>query len=134
MPFGSTTTRGNRAGLLRTQVGEYVDAAFLNAPNHSSTRRSSFLRASASMTSTSEKSNVPSTGSLSAQLTGESTTLRADAPDVRERVRDRFRRGRRRVEHLPADEERRFSVAAQHEGRLGREGPRACGGIHLSLR
>src|SRR4051794_28519462 len=75
MPFGSTTTRGNRCGLLRTQVGEYVDAAFLNAPNHSSTRRRSFLRASASMTSTSEKSNVPSAGSLSAQLTGESTTF-----------------------------------------------------------
>ena len=75
MPFGSTTTRGNRAGSLRTQVGEYVDAAFLNAPNHSSTRRSSFVRASSSMMSTSEKSKVPSTGSLSAQLTGESTTL-----------------------------------------------------------
>ncbi len=52
-----------------------MDAAFLNAPNHSSTRRSSFSRASASMTSTSEKSKVPSRGSLSAQLTGESTTF-----------------------------------------------------------
>ena len=47
----------------------------MNAPNHRSTRRSPLLRASASMMSTSEKSNVPSAGSLSAQLTGESTTF-----------------------------------------------------------
>ena len=124
MPFGSTTTRGNRVGSLRTQVGEYVDAAFLNAPNHSSTRRRSLRRASASMMSTSEKSKVPSVGSLSAQLTGESTTLEPTRLDVRERVRDRFGRRGRGVEHLPADEQRRFTVAAQHEGRLGREGPR----------
>ncbi len=52
-----------------------MEAAFLKAPNQSSTRRRSFRRASESMVSTREKSKLPSTGSLSAQLTGESTTL-----------------------------------------------------------
>ena len=52
----------------------------------------------------------------------------ADASDVRERVRDRFRRRRGRVEHLPADEQGGRAVAAQRERRFGREGPRPCRG------
>jgi hypothetical protein len=79
------TARGKRSPSRRTHPGAYVDAAFLNAPNQMSTRRSPRARAASTCASTVLKSKVPSAGSTCAQLAAP-ITVRMPMPASRSQI------------------------------------------------
>jgi hypothetical protein len=68
-------TRGKRLLSSLTHSGAYCGPLFFQVPNHSRTSFTSFSRACSSSTSTYEKSNWPSTGSICSQATGISRVL-----------------------------------------------------------
>ena len=80
------------------------------------------------MTSTSEKSKVPSTGSLSAQLTGESTTLAPMRRTCANESAIDFGDEEAELNTCRSDEQGGRAVATQCERCFGREGPRTWRG------
>jgi hypothetical protein len=74
------SARGNLDRSARTHVGAYVDNAFLNAPNQIRTRRTPADRAPFSRSSTTPKSNRPSSGSTWSQPTEATTELTPERP------------------------------------------------------